>query len=150
MKLGGPLVFQFERLLDLKQTKEQALQLEVARIERLINEIRDMIKDFARLRKETISLLRSARRNQDFAFNEHCAGYLMFLKKRIANCEKKIEELDGEKEKNLAELEQVMRSRKLLEKSRDKCLRELKQEMEKAEEKAQGLHSLHKYLEEEG
>jgi len=139
--------FRFQRILELKEKREQALQLDVARLERSIRERQDATQYWMRMREKAMARLREACRQSDLTVNDQYGVYLEHLRGEIRHCSEQINDLEESRQKVRRELETIVQERKLLEQYRDRLLAEYAAQQEKAEERALDSYSIQKFVE---
>jgi flagellar export protein FliJ len=142
--------FRFQRILDVKEKQERALEIELARLDRLILDQEALQREWEGARQQTLQEMLQARRRSDLAENARCTAYLPYVRARIAQCARAAAELRSQRESVRQKLEQVMKSRKMLEKYRDRLLAEFLVALEKADERVTEVHSARKFIEAEG
>lgn len=142
--------FRFQKILDVKERQERALEIELAGVDRLIYEREAVRAAWGRTREETLAGIARARERADLLENARGEAYLRFVRARLEQCRRAIAELRATREQVRQELQRVMRSRELLEKYRDRLRAEFLVEQEKAEERVTEVHSGLKFIRAEG
>ena len=138
--------FRFQKLLDTKEKQEQALEIEIARIERSLNDCMATRDRWQRIKAEALDALREARSRADLVVNARYAAYLPHVRAQIRRCCSQAASLEDTRERVRERLTEMMQSRKMLEKYREKLLREFAATQERAEERALDSHSIRKFV----
>ncbi|MHC4787686.1 MAG: flagellar export protein FliJ [Planctomycetota bacterium] len=142
--------FRFQNILDLKENRQRALEMELARLDRAILDQEAARRRWERLRHGTLEQRRKARQRGDLVEDVQCANYLRHLRVRIGAQRSAVATLRGEREQVRRQLEGVMKSRKVLENYRDRLKQEFLAVHEKAEERSLEEHSVRSFIEAEG
>jgi len=142
-----PVIFRFryQRILDVKEKQERALEIELGRVDRLIMEQEAVRGRWERTRQGTLEEMGVARRRADLVENARCAAYLHYVRARLAQCRVALAELREERERVRRELQHVAQSRELLEKYRDRLRAEFLADLEKAEDRVLEVHAARKF-----
>ncbi|KPK66174.1 MAG: hypothetical protein AMK73_00780 [Planctomycetes bacterium SM23_32] len=148
--MAASFTFRFQKLLDLKEKQERALEIELARLERAVLSQQAALDGWRGARSETFQQMREARLRGDLAENARCAGYLHHVRARVEQCRAALDELRTRREGVREELRSVMQSRKVLENYRDRLRAEFMAEQEKTEERTIELHAARKFIGVEG
>ena len=142
--------FRFQKLLDVKERQERALEMELARVDGVIYEREAARAAWQERREETLAGIARAREQADLLENARGEYYLRFVRARLEQCRRAIAELRAIREQVRQELQRIMRSRELLEKYRDRMRAEFLVEQERAEERVTEVHSGLKFIRAEG
>ncbi len=138
--------FRLQKLLDLKEKQQRALEIELAGIERAMAIQEAELDRWQRVMDEVLHKLREARENSDLELNGRYSSYLPYVRAHLKRCRLEIVGLKHNKTAVRQQLEGLMQSRKILENYRDRLMREFLVDQERAEEKALDLHSLQKFI----
>lgn len=138
--------FRFQKLLEIKEKREQSLQMEIARIDRAVSRLQDSRDEFMRLRDGALETLREARDHEEFGVNQQYTAYLRHVRARIKDCKEETSRLEQEREKVRRKLEEIMKSRKLLEQYKEKLDKQSQQDLERFEEKVLDAYSQRQFL----
>lgn len=142
--------FRFQRILDLKCKQEQALEIELSRVNQSLARAEDARREWECRREEAFLGLRKARLAGNLVENAQWTAYVRHVRGRIAQCRRQVAELREGREHVRRELERVMQSRKLLENYRDRLRERFLAAQEKAEERLHETYSAHKFVRTEG
>ena len=137
--------FRFQKILDIKRKQEQILEIEVARLDRLILDWEAAAERWQRIKEEALQTLRKARETEDLELNARYTAYLPHVRNQLRRCAQEADALRDDKAHVTEKLQKVMQSRKMLEKYREKLMREFLMKVEKAEERALDSHSIEKF-----
>jgi flagellar export protein FliJ len=148
--LPATFTFRFQKLLDLKERREKALEVRLGRLEADLIAARRELEQWERTREATLAQMREARRRGDLRDNARCTAYLGYVRERIGRCHASLEQIASKKEDVRGELNAVMKSRKMLENYRDRLKAEFMAAREKAEERTVEMHTARKYVAAEG
>jgi flagellar biosynthesis chaperone FliJ len=138
--------FRFQRILDIKRKQEQLLEIEVARLDRLIMDWEAAGERWQRIKAEALQTLRKARETVDLELNARYTAYLPHVRKQLKRCALEADALRQDKAHVVEKLQKIMQSRKMLEKYRDKLMRASMLKAERAEERALDSHSIEKFV----
>ncbi|MFW6118973.1 MAG: flagellar export protein FliJ [Planctomycetota bacterium] len=142
--------FKYQKILEVREHQEKQLEIELARIDESIRMQRQERRRWEGVRDELLEALGRARRRGDMVEAAQCSDYLRHVRERIEHFKNVEAEMKKEREQVRSSLEDVLRSRKVLENYRDRLRGEFRSEREKAEEKVLDLHSTHKFTQAEG
>jgi len=135
-----------QRLLSAKEKQEQVLEIEMARIEQTLNACLATEERWQRIKEQALRALREARQRADLDQNARYSAYLPHVRAQIRRCCSEGAALKEARARVRERLNEVMQSRKMLEKYRERVLREFAARHEKAEERALDAHALRKFL----
>lgn len=135
-----------QKILEVKRKREQALKLEIARIERDIRKIDHRTNVARTARRAAMRALRRARVQGRARFHPSHADYLQALASRIERCDHHKEGLRQSKQGATERLEKAVRSRRLLEKHEDKLKAQLSASIEKREQEQMDGHSIRRFV----
>ncbi len=137
-----------QRILEVKRKREQALKLEVARMERSMARVEHRAGMARRARQAAMRALRRSRLQKGARFHPSHADYLQELGSRIERCKHQKQRLRESKQRAVGKLQDAMRSRKLLEKHGERLATELRASIEESEQKAMDGHSIRRFVRE--
>jgi len=142
--------FKFQKILDVKEKQQQAAEIELAGVDKLLSEANAVLELWRRARRTTMDEQRSARHEGRLGLATLHGHYLDYVRARLDQCHGEVAKLRDEREQVRGELLRLMRARKVLEKYRDRLKKEFYRQMERDEEKEQGEHSIYKFIQSEG
>ena len=147
-----PTVFRFryQRILDVKQKQQKALEIELGRVDRLTLQQQALLRSWERTRQGTLDEMRQARTQGDLADNAQCAAYVRHVRSRMEQCRAALADLRVKRERVRQDLQRAMQSRQVIEKYRDRLRAQFLAELEKAEEAVAEVHTLRKFSRAEG
>ncbi len=148
--MPGGFRFRFQRILEVKEKQERALEVELAHMDGLILEQEATVAQWQSRKHGVLEETLDARRRGDFAENARCTGYLRHVRGRIEKCRAALAELRLKREKVRQELQHAAQSRRVLEKYRDRLRAEFLVTVRKAEERVTEMHSIRKFSRAEG
>lgn len=142
--------FRFQKVLDARERQQQALEIEMGRVNGWLLAREEELTSWLRQMADTLDEVGRARRKGDLADNARCAAYLAHVRRRIRQTHRAIAELKARKERVRQELVEAMQACKVLENYRDRLEAEFAADAEKAEERTVEMHSVRQYLRAEG
>ena len=149
--MAGPVfTFRFQRILEARERKQQALEMELGRLDRAMLEGHLELERWQAARRATLEEMRRARLEADLDRNARSAEYLRHVGERTARCRCALADLACDRADVMRRLEHAMRSRKALDEYRDRLEREFLAEQERSQERIVDLHSLRKFMQAEG
>jgi flagellar export protein FliJ len=137
--------FRFQKVLDLREQQQRALEIELGRLDSRLLEARAEVARWEDERAQSLRALAVARRQGDLDEDARHGGYLKHVRRRIAGARTALEEAQQAREAVRGRLERVMQSCKMLEDYRDRLRREFMVAQERAEERIVELHAMHKF-----
>jgi flagellar export protein FliJ len=137
--------FRFQKVLDLREQQQRALEIELARLDAVLAQARQEVARWEGELAESLRALAAARRVGDLDEAASHTGYLKHVRARIQRAQAAVEEGQRHREVVRRRLERVMQSCKMLETYRDRLQREFMAAQERAEERIVELHSMHKF-----
>ncbi len=143
---GDGFMFRFQKVLDLRDQQERALEIELAGIDEAVARCKDSLRRWQEARRALLDQLADARREGDWLEHANCTAYLRHVRRQVGRHHADLDALGLRRQAVRAELEGAMCSRKALENYRDKLNREFLHERERAEEKIIDLHSARTYI----
>ncbi len=147
---GQSFTFRFQKILEVKEQQEKALQIELARVDEAIAARRRTLQRWADERRELLDQMARCRAAGDVEESRRCAQYLQHVRNRIASARQALEDLHERRNEVRQELEEVLKSCKMLENYRERLRKEFVTEREKAEEKTLELHAARRFIQAEG
>jgi flagellar export protein FliJ len=139
--------FRFQKVLDLREQQQQALEVELGRLDGELAKARAEAAHWEGERAAALSALSDARRLGDLVEDARQAGYLRHVRARIEAARAALQEVQRRREETRRRLERVMQSCKMLETYRDRLRGEFAAAQERAEERVVELHTMHKFHE---
>ncbi len=139
-------IFQFQRILNIKQQREHVLQLEIAHLDKEMLGVRSKIQRLTQLRQDAMQRLRRSRRDCDIAVNDQYAFYFQDLRRRMECRREDLSALADSKSQVREGLERAMQERKLLEQYRDRLQHQHDTQTERAEERMLDSYSIGKFI----
>ena len=137
--------FRFQKVLDLREQQQRALELELARLDAEVQEARTAAARWEDTRAESLRALAAARRQGDLDEAANHTNYLKHVRARIQGARAALAEAQRQREGVRRRLERVLQSCKMLENYRDRLQREFVAGQERAEERIIELHSMHQF-----
>jgi flagellar export protein FliJ len=137
--------FRFQKVLDLREQQQRALEIELGRQDRVVLEAGAEVTRWEEARTESLHALAAARRVADLEEAGRHSTYLKHVRGRIERARTVLVEAQRQREAVRRRLERVMQSCKMLETYRDRLEHEFTAGQEKAEERIIELHSMHKF-----
>jgi len=125
-----------KKILEIKKKREDALKMEIGRIERDMSRVERRADVAMAARRTALRTLRQARLKSGARFHPSHADYLRQLDSRITRCDREKKRLEESKKQTRDKLTETMRSRRLLEKQGQKLEAELRTAAEQNEQKA--------------
>lgn len=147
---GEAFRFRFQKILDIREKEERAVQIELSRVDRALLREQQSADRWERTRQLLLEELRRARVEANLELNDRCSTYLRHVRDRIGLSREETGKLRQERQGVLRKLEQALQSRKALENYRGRMKKEFLAAQEKAEEQVIDAYSAHKFAQPEG
>jgi flagellar export protein FliJ len=148
--MPGGFRFRFQKILDVKEKLERALEIQLGSLDRLILEQEGVLAQWQRGKQAILQEIRNARQRADLVENARCTAYLRHVRSRMERSRATLFELRQKREGVRQELQRTAQSRRVLEKYRNRLRAEFMAAMEKAEERVTEVHSIRKFSRAEG
>ena len=142
---GGSFEFKHQRILDVRERQQQALEMEIAKVDRAIAEQQERVDRWLQERRETLHQILNTRVSGDLAEGARATQYLYYVRNNLKRCRQQLDELRAGREEVRHRLEQTMLVRKALENYRDRMEQDFLMDQERSQERILDLHSLRKY-----
>lgn len=137
--------FRFQKVLDLREQQQRALEIELGRLDGLLQKARADADRWEEERTATLQARAEARLGGDLDEDARQGGYLAYVRARLEAARGVVEEARRGREIVRGRLERVMQSCKMLENYRDRLRTESQADSERAEERIVELHTMHKF-----
>ena len=136
-----PFIFRYQKVLDVREKQQHALEVELARIERAVLDARADLARWNERRQDVLAQLRSAREGGDIEQNAYGTAYLRHLRRRRAQSRQALTDVERQRDAARASLADALKACKVLEKYREKLEAEHLVAVERTEEQTVELHS---------
>jgi flagellar export protein FliJ len=146
---GTAFRFKFQKILHVREKQQQALEIELARMDTLVREKEAALQRWHATRRETIDDRRRARLKGDLDLESRYGDYLTYVGMRTRQCQSELLRLREEREATRRELERLAQACKVLENYRDRLRRQFLTEAERAEERVLDLSAIHRFIQAE-
>ena len=136
-----PFVFRYQKVLDVREKQQHALEVELARLERAVLDARADLARWDETRQDVLAQLRSAREGGDVEQNAYGSAYLRHVRIRREESRRVLTDLETKRDAARTNLSEAVKARKALEKYRDKLEAEYLLAAERKEERSVELYS---------
>lgn len=136
----------YRRILRAREKQEQALEIEIAQVDRRIGELEDAVGRWQQEERLVLDTLRQARREADLELNARCRIYIAHIQSHVRAGREEVTRHRQARDGLRGDLEHTMQSRKTLETYCDRLRRAFMADQEKAEQEITDSYSDRKFV----
>jgi flagellar export protein FliJ len=143
---GTTFKFKFQRVLDLREQQQQALEGELAEVQKRLGRAEASVQRWLKLRRETLEEQGHARRKGRLGLDARYGDYLSFVRRKLSEARRELAVLTERREGIRNRIEDLLKARKLLETYRDQLKEEFYDQVLRDEQKLLDMHAIYSHI----
>lgn len=140
--------YEYQDILDARKQQEKALRLQLADLDRRIDAWRKERREMVEQQRTVLTELNKKATGTTGNNPRSQFARLKALKKQMNRCAMTVAELEQRKEELRSQLQEIGKSRKLMEEHRDKARAEAEQKVKRNERKNAASHAIYSFFDE--
>ncbi len=140
--------YEYQDILDARKQQEKALRLQLADLDRRIDAWRKERREMMEQQRTVLKELNKKATGTTGNNPRSQFARLKALKKEMNRCATTVAELEQRKKELRSQLQEIGKSRKLMEEHRDRARAEAEQEVKRNERKSAASHAIYSFFDE--